>query len=101
VLSIFTVGDWGRVAQMAAGGMLPQLAPRFACDSLRQAVVRAVAGFGMFVASADRLATLDRALGNRAPTHGVGLSQFGDELADTGWDFRRSGHIHILRHNMP
>ena len=75
--------------------------PRFACDSLRQAVVRAVAGFGIFVASADRLATLDRAWGNRAPTHGLGLSQLGNELADTGWDFRRSGHIYILRHNMP
>src|SRR5262249_44014597 len=67
--------------------------PRFACDSLRQAVVRAVAGFGIFVASADRLATLDRALGNRAPTHGLGLSQLGNELADTGWDFRRSGDM--------
>ena len=75
--------------------------PRFACDSLRQAVVRAVAGFGIFVASADRLATLDRALGNRAPTHRTGLSQLGNELADTGWNFRRSGHTYILRHTMP
>ena len=80
-------------------GQKPRL--RFASDSLRQAVVRAVAGFGISVASADRLATLDRALGNRAPPHGPGLSQLGNELADTGWDFRRSGHIHILRHNMP
>jgi hypothetical protein len=46
-----------------------------------------VAGFGIFVASADRLATLDRALGNRAPTHRPGLSQLGNELADTGWNF--------------
>src|ERR1035438_5758627 len=29
------------------------------------------------------------------------LSQFGGELADEGWNFRRSGHASILRHTMP
>jgi hypothetical protein len=74
---------------------------RFARHGLSQAVVRAVAGVGIFTASATRFATLNRSFGNRATTHGAGLSQFGDELADTKWDFRRGGHKSILRHYMP
>jgi len=62
---------------------------------------RTVAGLGISAASATRFATLDRSFGNRATTHGAGLSQFGDELADTRWDFKRGGHATILRHYKP
>jgi hypothetical protein len=29
------------------------------------------------------------------------LSQFGGELAEAGWNFRRSSHASILRHILP
>ena len=41
---------------------------------------------------ASRLTAFDGAFGNRAATHGLRLSQFGSELADTRWNFERSGH---------
>src|SRR5207302_6430993 len=85
------------------GGLLGGQKPgaSFAGYRLSQADVRAMASFRIFVASAAGLATADQAFGNRASTPGLRVSQFGDELADTGWDFRRSGHVSILRHTMP
>ena len=75
--------------------------PRLATHCLGQALVRTVAGLGIAGASAARLAALDEAFGNRAAAHGLRLSQFGGELADAGWNFRRSSHASILRHIMP
>ena len=72
-----------------------------ASHRLSQAMVRAVAGLGVVGASAARLATPNRALGQRTAAHGLRLSQFVGELADTGRDFGRDGHGPILRHNMP
>ena len=75
--------------------------PCLAFHCLSQAEIRAVAGLGIIGASAGRLAALDSSWGKRATTHRLWLSQFGDELADTGWDFRRSGHGSILRRLLP
>ena len=78
-----------------------QTRPCLAFHRLSQAEIRAVAGLGIIGASAARLAALDGSWRKRAATHRLRLRQFGDELADTGWDFRRSGHASILRHYMP
>jgi len=75
--------------------------PSLAFHRLSQAEIGTVAGLGIMGASAARLAALDSSWGKRAATHRLWLSQFGDELADTGWDFRRRGHGSILRHYMP
>jgi hypothetical protein len=75
--------------------------PSLAFHRLSQAEIGTVAGLGIMGASAARLAALDSSWGKRAATHRLWLSQFGDELADTGWDFRRRGHDSILRHYMP
>jgi len=93
----------GRDLLLGHSGLLDRQKPRarFARHGLSQAVVRTVAGLGISAASATRFATLDRSFGNRATTHGAGLSQFGDELADTRWDFKRGGHATILRHYKP
>ncbi len=78
------------------GGQKPR--PRLTCHGLSQAEVRTVAGVGVFVAGAARLATLNRAFGDRATTHGLGLRQFAGQLTDTRWDFSRSSHALIFRH---
>src|ERR1039457_4289691 len=43
----------------------------------------------------------DRTLGNRAAAHGLRLSQFAGELADTRRDIDRSDHAPILRSALP
>jgi hypothetical protein len=93
----------GRDLLLGYSGLLGRQKPRvrFARNGLSQAVVGTMAGLGIFAASATRFAALDRSFGNRAATHGAGLSQCGDELADTRWDFRRGGHTTIFRHYMP
>jgi hypothetical protein len=75
--------------------------PRLAFHGLSQAEIRTVASLEIMGASASRLAAFDGAWGNRAATHRLRLSQFGGELADTGWTFERSSHVLILRHVMP
>ena len=72
--------------------------PRLAFHGLSQAVIRTVAGLGVVGASAGRLTTPNRAIGQRAAAHGLGVGQLVGELADAGGDFRRDGHVHILRH---
>ena len=72
--------------------------PGLASHGLSQAVIRTVASLGVVGASAARLTTPNRAIGYRAPAHGLGVGQLVGELTDAGGDFRRDGHAHILRH---
>lgn len=72
------------------GGEKPRT--RLAPNRLSEAVVRAVAGFGVGGAGATGLAAPDGAFGNRAAAHGLWLSQCCGEIANLGGDIGRSGH---------
>jgi hypothetical protein len=84
-------------------GLLVGQKPRssLASQSLSQAVIRTVAGFGVVGTGAARFTTTDGAFGERATAHGLRVSQLVGELAYARRDLRRNGHVHILRLNMP
>ena len=75
--------------------------PGLAFHGLSQAVIRAVAGFGVVGTGAARFTTADGALGERAAAHGLRVSQLVGKLAYARRDLRRNGHVYILRHEMP
>jgi len=78
----------GRHLSLGEGGLLGGEKPgtRLASHRLGQAVIRAVASFRVLGAGTAGPATSDSALGNRTAAHGLGLSQLGSDLANTGWD---------------